>query len=93
MLTGEGSDELFAGYERYRFYQWNQQMADELQVCSRAVTKLDPAVRSRPLTCCRADLRRKLQHTFVGLRGHRSSRCTSTTSIPVFRKPSSTVWD
>jgi len=23
VLTGEGSDELFAGYGRYRFYQWN----------------------------------------------------------------------
>jgi asparagine synthase (glutamine-hydrolysing) len=65
VLTGEGSDELFAGYGRYYYYLWNQRWL--------------PAYRMLPGLARRAirgaidgsallpgDLRRKLGHTFLG---------------------------
>jgi asparagine synthase (glutamine-hydrolysing) len=65
VLTGEGSDELFGGYERYRWNALNQKYArmygilpDALRSGIRrgiATNKLVPA-----------GLRRKLGHTFVG---------------------------
>ena len=66
VLTGEGSDELFAGYGRYRFYIWNQRWLRPYRVVPPPVRR---AIRSmiagsRLLT---AGLRRRLQHTFVGL--------------------------
>ena len=32
VLTGEGSDELFAGYGRYRFYLWNSAWLNRYRV-------------------------------------------------------------
>ena len=32
VLTGEGSDELFAGYGRYRFYEWNARWGERYRV-------------------------------------------------------------
>lgn len=65
VLTGEGSDELFGGYERYRWHTLNDRAA--------AVYGLAPAggrrwLRSQLETSplLRASLRRKLSHTFLG---------------------------
>jgi asparagine synthase (glutamine-hydrolysing) len=65
VLTGEGSDELFAGYARYRFYLLNQR----LLAAYRAVPgSLRRSIRtgiagSRLLS---GDVRRKLQHSILG---------------------------
>jgi asparagine synthase (glutamine-hydrolysing) len=65
VLTGEGSDELFGGYARYRFYMLNQRWAGVYGL-------LPPGLRrwvrnqvgaTRLLS---AAPRRKLQHTFIG---------------------------
>jgi asparagine synthase (glutamine-hydrolysing) len=65
VLTGEGSDELFAGYARYRHYLWNQRWLK--------LYGLLPGALRRTLRARIADsallsgaLRRKLQHTFLG---------------------------
>jgi asparagine synthase (glutamine-hydrolysing) len=65
VLTGEGSDELFAGYARYRFYLMNAKwMAGYrlLPAALRGWVRRQVAV-SRLLS---ASLRRKLGHTFIG---------------------------
>ena len=43
VLTGEGSDELFAGYARYRFYQLQSALAERLS--RRAQAAFAPAIR------------------------------------------------
>ena len=64
VLTGEGSDELFAGYERYR---WNQLNLRAASLYGFVPASLRSALRdflsSSPLL--RADLRRRLSHTFL----------------------------
>jgi asparagine synthase (glutamine-hydrolysing) len=65
VLTGEGSDELFAGYARYRFYQMKRRWAqpyDVLPAALRGWVRNQIAVSS----LLSAPLRRKLQHTFLG---------------------------
>ncbi|HWB82786.1 MAG TPA: asparagine synthase (glutamine-hydrolyzing) [Bryobacteraceae bacterium] len=65
VLTGEGSDEMFGGYSRYRFFALNQRW---LRVYRLLPAPLRRAIRAQVATTplLRADLRRKLQHTFVG---------------------------
>ncbi len=65
VLTGEGSDEMFAGYARYRFYAMNERWA---RFYRRLPAPLRRAIRSQVNTSrlLNADLRRKLQHTFLG---------------------------
>ncbi len=65
VLTGEGSDELFGGYARYRYYLLNRRWMERYRRVPEAVRGW---VRSRlgdsPLLT--AALRRKLRHTFLG---------------------------
>jgi len=68
VLTGEGSDELFAGYSRYRFYQLNAQwMRAYRSVPSGIRNAIQSAVAESPLLS--ASLRRKLAHTVLGRDG------------------------
>jgi asparagine synthase (glutamine-hydrolysing) len=66
VLTGEGSDELFAGYGRYRFYLLNRRFAGAWSLLPGAMRR---KVRERVAesSFLSASLRRKLSHTFVGL--------------------------
>jgi asparagine synthase (glutamine-hydrolysing) len=73
VLTGEGSDELFAGYGRYRFYLWNSTWLKRYRVVP---GPLRGAIRQ---LIASTDLlsgtwRRKLQHTFLGLGENLESR-------------------
>src|ERR1700733_2606259 len=65
VLTGEGSDELFAGYGRYRFYLLNKRWMDAYRHVPRA---LRDAVRSRIAgsSLLSGNIRRKLQHSVLG---------------------------
>jgi asparagine synthase (glutamine-hydrolysing) len=65
VLTGEGSDELFGGYERYRWQKLNQR-------CARAYGMVPESVRrwirhqTTTFPLLGASLRRKLRHTVFG---------------------------
>jgi asparagine synthase (glutamine-hydrolysing) len=61
VLTGEGSDELFGGYERYRWHLLNRRAAAVYGIVPRALRRwVRQAARSRLFN---ASLRRKLGHT------------------------------
>ena len=65
VLTGEGSDEMFGGYARYRHYAMNQRWLSRYRVVPAPLRRFIRAqVATTPLL--NATLRRKLQHTFVG---------------------------
>jgi len=65
VLTGEGSDELFAGYERYRWNLLNQRGARYYRIVPAALRRwLRGQMAATPLL--RASLRRKLGHSFLG---------------------------
>ena len=65
VLTGEGSDELFGGYERYR---WNLLNTRGASLFNRVPSPLRRSLRHfvEHSNLLRAGLRRKLSHTFVG---------------------------
>lgn len=65
VLTGEGSDELFGGYERYRHHLWNTAWARRYRAVPAA---LRAGLRSAIETSAwlPGDLRRKIGHTFLG---------------------------
>ncbi|MEP6962956.1 MAG: asparagine synthase (glutamine-hydrolyzing), partial [Acidobacteriota bacterium] len=64
VLTGEGSDEVFAGYERYHWNQLNLRAASAYRLVPETLRSgLRNFLSSSPLL--RADLRRKLSHTFL----------------------------
>jgi asparagine synthase (glutamine-hydrolysing) len=65
VLTGEGADELFAGYGRYQYYAMNERYAGMYGKVPEWVRKpIRSLIASSALLP--ADLRRKAQHTFVG---------------------------
>jgi asparagine synthase (glutamine-hydrolysing) len=66
VLTGEGSDELFGGYARYKHYLFNQRWLPYYRWLPEGVRS---GLRHQVATSSMlsATLRRKLQHTFVGL--------------------------
>jgi asparagine synthase (glutamine-hydrolysing) len=65
VLTGEGSDELFAGYERYRWLGVNQRWAARYAVVPDRIRRAVRVwVTTSPLLG--AGLRRKLRHTVLG---------------------------
>ena len=65
VLTGEGADELFGGYSRYRVHRMNEQWAPLYEHLPNAVRRsVRSAIAGSPLLS--ADLRRKLQHTLLG---------------------------
>jgi asparagine synthase (glutamine-hydrolysing) len=65
VLTGEGSDEMFGGYARYRHYAMNERWLAWYRLMPGPLRRL---IRSQVATSglISATLRRKLQHTFVG---------------------------
>lgn len=65
VLTGEGSDELFAGYARYRFYVLNQRLLRAYRAVPRSARD---AIRSRiaHTSLLSGNIRRKLQHSVLG---------------------------
>jgi asparagine synthase (glutamine-hydrolysing) len=65
VLTGEGSDELFAGYERYYYYLWNRRWLGTYRVLPGFARKaIRACIDGWPLLP--GGLRRKLGHTFLG---------------------------
>ncbi|MGH9632314.1 MAG: asparagine synthase (glutamine-hydrolyzing) [Bryobacteraceae bacterium] len=66
VLTGEGSDELFAGYARYAHYLFNQRWLPYYQWLPGGLRSL---IRGQiaASSLLSATVRRKLQHTFLGL--------------------------
>jgi len=68
VLTGEGSDEMFGGYARYGHYLWNQRWQRRYGIVPAPIrSAIRKAIAGSGLLA--ADLRRKLQHTFIGLDG------------------------
>ena len=66
VLTGEGSDELFAGYHRYQHYLSNRRWADRYATIMPALlrSRIRSSIQDSGLLS--ANIRRKLQHTFLG---------------------------
>jgi asparagine synthase (glutamine-hydrolysing) len=66
VLTGEGSDEMFGGYARYRTYRLNRQFLGAYALLPAGLRQtIRKRIADSPLLS--AGLRRKLQHTVLGL--------------------------
>lgn len=65
VLTGEGSDEMFAGYSRYRFYLLNKRWMDFYRLLPAGLRRF-AASSIAGSTSLSAAQRRKLRHSFLG---------------------------
>lgn len=65
VLTGEGSDEIFGGYERYRWNLINTRLADAYRILP-GFLRRTISNQLQTSSLLRASIRRKLRHTFVG---------------------------
>lgn len=65
VLTGEGADELFGGYERYRWNMLNTRAANAYGILPGGLRR---GIRDwiGGTSLLRADLRRKISHSFIG---------------------------
>jgi asparagine synthase (glutamine-hydrolysing) len=66
VLTGEGSDELFAGYSRYRQFLRNQSLLPFYRTVPRPLRDMLRRSIAESSVSGAGDLRRKLQHTLLG---------------------------
>ena len=66
VLTGEGSDELFAGYARYRFYLLNQRWLEAVPASCPARCAMPSRSRIASSRLLSGNVRRKLQHSVLG---------------------------
>jgi len=65
VLTGEGSDEMFGGYARYRFFAMNERWMRYYRILPAQLRRfVRSQVAATPLL--NSTFRRKIQHTFVG---------------------------
>ena len=65
VLTGEGSDEIFAGYERYRWNLINSRVGKAYGMFPKFLRgAVSQHLETTPLL--KASLRRKIRHTFIG---------------------------
>lgn len=94
VLTGEGGDELFGGYGRYRFHLLNSRWIERYRLAPAPLRRrIRAAIANSSLLS--APLRRKLQHTFLGCgEGVESlyldnfySACSQAEQLRLFRSP------
>ena len=90
VLTGEGSDELFAGYERYYYYLWNHRWLRTYRLLPGFARN---AIRSTHRRIAAASRRACAANSATRFWGEakRSNRSTSIISIPPFPAPSCSV--
>jgi len=83
VLTGEGSDELFGGYARYRFYQLNQRWMNATVAFPAAFARHSRSGHQPPMLS--ASLRENWD--IPCWQGRTSNRCTWTTSTVLLTAP------
>ena len=78
VLTGEGADELFLGYNRYRVTAWNERLGRAYRACTSR--RLRSTLRSAHRVDCRGRFAATPERTFLGARHGIRAICSSRTS-------------